>query len=70
MDKKVKTATAHVLLSRAVLLNAPNYVINALSDWIRAMEKESPSARSFSEDVGVGEEASLELRRLRSKTDA
>lgn len=65
-DPKAKNIRARVLLSSAVMDGAPDYVISALTEWIRSMS----SSEAHQETVGVGDHADVSLVNVRRKSDA
>ncbi len=58
MDNKQRLVIAHVLHSRAMLVQAPVFVLRALSEWIGQLEK---GTEGNVEQVSVADSVSVEL---------
>lgn len=68
MDElKEKKITTSLCLSRFVLIDAPKYVIDALKQYSRELEKAEPGAVPFSEGIEVGDSCTMSLVNVREK---
>ena len=67
--QKKRTITAHLLLSRAVIAQAPDYVTQALSTWVRELEG---GGEVFSENIGVNDHVEMKMTNVKKgvKSDA